>query len=155
MFSLETPTPVTIASRAAGGTPFFLVYGAKACLPPEILMGSPWVQSFDESIQEQLRREDVDFIDEHRWQVTIRDARCNQALRRYHQRFVHSRELRVGDLVLRRVLNREGIHKRSPSWEGPFKVMEVCRPGCVCLATTEGVPLPNPWNKEHLRKFYP
>jgi hypothetical protein len=96
-------------------TPFFLVYGAKACLPPEIIMGSPRVQAFDESMQEQLRREDVDFIDERRWQAAIRNARYNQALRRYHQRFVHSRKLGVGDLVLRQVLNREGLHKLSPS----------------------------------------
>jgi hypothetical protein len=145
----------TTPSRATEETPFFLVYGAKACHPPEIIMGSPRVQSFDESMSEQLRREDVDFIDERRWQATIRNARYNQALRRYHQRFVHSRELKVEDLVLRRVLNREGLHKLSPSWEGPFKVTEICRPGCVRLATTEGVPLPNPWNIEHLCKFYP
>jgi hypothetical protein len=118
-------------------------------------MGSPWVQAFDESMQEQLRREDVDFIDEHRWRAAIRNAWYNQALRRYHQRFVHIRELRVGDLVLRRVLNREGLHKLSPSWKGPFKVTEICRPGCVRLATTEGEPLPNPWNIEHLHKFFP
>jgi hypothetical protein len=55
--------------------------------------------------------------------------------RRYHQRFVHSRKFEVGDLVLRRILNREGLHKLSPSWEGPFKVTEICRPGCVRLAT--------------------
>jgi hypothetical protein len=145
----------TTPSRATGETPFFLVYGAEACLPPEILMGSPRVKSFDESMQEQLRREDVDFIDESRWRAAIRNARYNQALRRYHQRFVHSRELRVGDLVLRRVLNREGLHKLSPNWEGPFKVTEICRPRCVRLATIERVSLPNPWNIEHLRKFYP
>jgi hypothetical protein len=29
-------------------------------------MGSPRVLSFDESLQEQLRREDMDFIDERR-----------------------------------------------------------------------------------------
>jgi hypothetical protein len=145
----------TTPSRATGETPFFLVYGAEACLPLEIIMGSPRLQSFDESMQGQLRREDVDFIDKHRWRAAIRNAWYNQALRRYHQRFVHSRELRVEDLVLRRVLNREGLHKLSPSWEGPFKVTEICRPGCVRFATTEGVPLPNPWNIEHLRKFYP
>jgi hypothetical protein len=143
----------TTPSQATGETPFFLVYGAEACLPPEIIMGSPRVQAFDESMQEKLRREDVDFIDEHRWQAAIRNALYNQVLRRYHQWFVHSRELRVGDLVLRRVLNREGLHKLSPSWEGPFKVTEMCRPGCVRLATTEGEPLPTPWNIEHLRKF--
>jgi hypothetical protein len=145
----------TTPSRATGETPFFLVYGAEACLPPKIIMGSPRVQSFDESMQEQLWHEDVDFIDEHRWRAAIWNARYNQALRRYHQQFVHSRELRVKDLVLRRVLNREGLHKLSPSWEGPFKVTEICWPRCVCLATTEGVPLPNPWTIEHLRKFYP
>jgi transposase InsO family protein len=31
----------TTPSRATEETPFFLVYGAEACLPPEIIMGSP------------------------------------------------------------------------------------------------------------------
>jgi hypothetical protein len=106
-------------------------------------------------MQEQLRCEDVDLIDERRWQAAIQNARYNETLRRYHQRFVHSRELKVGDLVLRRILNQEGLHKLSPSWEGPFKVTEICQPECVRLATTEGVLLPNPQNIEHLRKFYP
>jgi hypothetical protein len=83
------------------------------------------------------------------------ETRYNQALRRYHQRFVHNRKLEVGDLVLRRILNQEGLHKLSPSWEGPFKVTEICRPGCVRLAIANGVHLPNPWNIEHLRKFFP
>jgi hypothetical protein len=102
MFSPENPTLVTTASRTAGETPLSLVCGAEARLPPETLMGSPQVQSVGESMQEHLRREDVDFVDERRWQATIRNARYNQALRRYHQLFVHSRELGVGDLVLRR-----------------------------------------------------
>jgi hypothetical protein len=70
----------TTPSRATGETPFFLVYRVEVCLPPEILMGSPRVQSFDESMQEQLRREDVDFIDKRRWQAVIRNAWYNQAL---------------------------------------------------------------------------
>jgi len=150
-FGVNRTTP----SRTTGETPFFLVYGAEACLPPKILMGSPRVQFFDESVQEQQRREDVDLVDEHRWRAVIRNARYNQALRRYHQRLMRSRELHIGDLVLRRILNREGLHKLSPSWEGPFKVTKVCRPGCVRLATEGGTPMPNPWNIEHLRKFYP
>jgi hypothetical protein len=71
MFSPETLTPVTTASRATGETPSFLVFGAEACLSLELLMGSPWVQTFDESMQEHLRCEDVDFIDERRWRATI------------------------------------------------------------------------------------
>jgi ribonuclease HI len=145
----------TTPSRATGETPFFLVYGAEACLPLEITMGSLRVRSFDEEMQEQERRQDVDLVDERRWRAAVRNARYNQALRRYHQRFVRSREPRVGDLVLRRILNREGMHKLSPSWEGPFKVTKVCRPGSVRLAAEDGMQLPKPWNIEHLRKFYP
>jgi hypothetical protein len=33
----------TTPSRATGETPFFLIYVAKACLPPKIIMGSPRV----------------------------------------------------------------------------------------------------------------
>jgi hypothetical protein len=40
----------TTPNRATGEAPFFLVYRAEACLPLEIIMGSPQVQSFDESM---------------------------------------------------------------------------------------------------------
>jgi hypothetical protein len=63
---------------------------------------------------------------------------------RYHQRFVRSRELQVDDLVLRWILTQEGMNKLSPSWEGPFRVTQVCRPGCVRLATEDGEPVPHP-----------
>jgi hypothetical protein len=109
----------------------FLVYRTEACLPSEITMGSLRVQAFDEDLQEQQRRQDVDLVDEQRWRAAVRNARYNQALLRYHQQFVHSRELWVGDLVLRRILNREGLHKLSPSWEGPFKVTKLCRSGSI------------------------
>jgi hypothetical protein len=68
---------------------------------------------------------------------------------------VRSRELQVDDLVLWRVLAREGANKLSLGWEGPFYVTQVCHPGCVRLATEDEKPLHNPWNIEHLRKFYP
>jgi hypothetical protein len=56
----------TTPSRPTGDTPFFLVYGAEDYLPPEIIMGSPQVRAFDESMQGQLRCEDMDFIYERR-----------------------------------------------------------------------------------------
>ena len=57
--------------------------------------------------------------------------------------------------MLRRVLSREGLHKLSPMWEGPFKVVHVSRPGSARLETQEGVPVQNTWNIQHLRRFYP
>jgi hypothetical protein len=60
----------------------------------------------------------------------------------------------VNDLVLRWVLNREGMDKLSSCWEGPFRITQVCRPGYVCLAAGEGELVPRPWNIKHFRKFY-
>ena len=68
------------------------------------------------------RRSQVDIflvVEERRRQVSLRAARYQQALRRYHYRNIRPRMLEVGNLVLRRVLSREGLHKLSPMWEGP------------------------------------
>jgi hypothetical protein len=83
MFSPKAPTPVTIARRTTGGTPYSLVYGAEAFLPPKTLLDSPRVQPFDGSMQERLQRKDVDSIDELRCQAATQNARCNQAPSRY------------------------------------------------------------------------
>ena len=93
--------------------------------------------------------------EERRREATLRAARYQQALRRYHCRSVGSRTLEVGDLVLRRVLPREGLHKLSPMWEGPFRIACVSRPGAARLETQDGIPIQNAWNIQHLRKFYP
>jgi hypothetical protein len=80
-----------------------MVYGAEAVLPPKVTMSSLRVKTYDEATQDQLQREDIDLVDERRWQAAIKNARYRQALRHYHQRFMRSRELHVDDQVLRRV----------------------------------------------------
>ena len=40
-------------------------------------------------------------------------------------------------------------------WEGPFRVVHIARPGSARLETEDGIPVANPWNIQHLRKFYP
>jgi hypothetical protein len=69
---------------------------------------------YDENMQEQARQADVDIIEEKRRRAGFRNANYHQQLRRYHQRFVRDKQLQEGDLVLRRVMNREGLHKLSP-----------------------------------------
>jgi hypothetical protein len=145
----------TSPSRATGEMPFFMVYGTEVVLPPKVIMCFLRVQAYDEAAQDQLRREDVDLVDERRWQSAIKNARYRQTLKHYQKRFVRSRVLQVDDLLLRRVLTREGTNKLSPDWEGPFRVTQVCHPGCVHLATEDREPRHNPWNIEHLHKFYP
>nr|AAU44223.1 putative polyprotein [Oryza sativa Japonica Group] len=145
----------TTPSRATGETPFFLVYGAEAVLPSELTLRSPRATMYCEADQDQHRRDDLDYLEERRRRAALRVARYQQSLRRYHQRHVRARSLCVDDLVLRRVQTRAGLSKLSPMWEGPYRVIGVPRPGSVRLATGDGTELPNSWNIEHLRRFYP
>ena len=39
-------------------------------------------------------------------------------------------------------------------WEGPYRVSHIARPGAVRPETEDGIPVKNPWNMMHLRKFY-
>jgi hypothetical protein len=126
-----------------GETHFFMVYEVEAVLPPEVTMGSLHVKTYDKAMQDRLQHEDIDLVDERRWQYAIKNALYRQALKRYHQRFMRSRELEVDDPVFRRDINREGMNKLSPNWEGPFRVTQVCQPGCVCLATEDGELVPH------------
>jgi hypothetical protein len=65
----------TSLSRATGETPFFMMYGAKVVLPPEVTMGSLRVKTYDEAAQDQLRCEDINHVNERRWQSAIKNAR--------------------------------------------------------------------------------
>ena len=108
----------TTATKPTGETPFFLVYGAEAVLPHEVKHRSARVLAFDETQQDATRGMDLVLGEERRREAALRATRYQQALRRYHCRNIRSRTLETGDLVLRRVLSREGLHKLSPMWEG-------------------------------------
>jgi hypothetical protein len=78
----------TSPNRATGETSFFMVYGAEVVLPLEVTLGSLHVKTYDKATQDQLQCDDIDLVDERRWQGTIKNARYQQTLERYHQRFV-------------------------------------------------------------------
>jgi hypothetical protein len=85
----------------------------------------------------------------------MRHTRYEQQLRRYHNRNVWERSFYVGDLILRRIQSTKGMHKLYAPWEGPFIVMEVVNPSTYRLQWADGQGVPNVWNIEHLRHFYP
>ena len=68
---------------------------------------------------------------------------------------MQNRAFNVGDLVLRLVQSNKDHHKLSLSWEGPYVVTEVLRPGAYRLKTINGEVFTNAWNIEQLRHFYP
>jgi hypothetical protein len=78
----------TTATKPTGETPFFLVYGAEVVLPTDVKFGSPRVLAFNEVRQEDLIKDRLLQLEEARCQATLRAARYQQGLRRYHSRHV-------------------------------------------------------------------
>jgi hypothetical protein len=85
----------------------------------------------------------------------LHSARYQQSLRCYHARGVRSRDLQVGDLVLRLRQDARGGHKLMPPWEGSFVIAKVLKPGTYKLANSQGEVYSNAWNIQQLRHFYP
>lgn len=136
-------------------TPFFLVYGAEEVLPAEIMHGAPRVANYDEASKDARRDDDVNFLEETRCCVVIRNTQYQQSLQLYHECRVCPRSIQADDLILRRAQLREGKDILSPMWECPVLVMQVSRPSSARPASVDGVAEPSAWNIEHLRKFYP
>jgi len=54
----------TIANQATGETPFFLVYGAEAVLPPKVRLNSPQVVMFSKEEQADHRYPNLELLEE-------------------------------------------------------------------------------------------
>jgi hypothetical protein len=130
-----------------------VVYGSEAILPADVIWNSPVVEHYDEGVSEDSRRVDIDSLEEARCAALVQSAKYLEGIRRYHDH-VKERSFNVGDHVLRRIQNTEGLHKLSSPWEGPFTVAKVTRPGSYRLQTLEGEDINNSWNVDQLCRFY-
>ena len=154
----------TTPNRSTGYTPFFMVYGAEAVIPTDIIHDSPRVQLYTEQEVKEARENDVNLLEEQRELALARSAIYQQNLRRYHSRKVNPRVFREGDLVLRLVQRTEGRHKLSPPWEGPFIVSKALHNDAYYLIDAQeakkgrkdrsGEETKRPWNIALLRPFY-
>jgi hypothetical protein len=104
------------------------------------------VEQYDEGISEDNRQVDIDGLEEARCAALVQSARYLEGIRRYHDRNIKERSFNVGDLVLRRIQNMEGLHKLSSPWEGPFSIAKVTGPCSYGLQTLEGNNVSNSWN---------
>jgi hypothetical protein len=115
---------------------------------------SPTIELYDEGISEDSRRVDIDGLEEARCAALVQSARYLEGIRRYHDHNVKERSFNVGDLVLCRIQNTEGLYKLSSPWEGPFTIAKVTEPGSYRLQTVEGEDISNSWNFDQLYRFY-
>ncbi|GKV29468.1 hypothetical protein SLEP1_g38394 [Rubroshorea leprosula] len=147
----------TTPSSATGETPFSLAYGAEAVIPVEV--GLPFDRAGwrDDLNNEQLLRENLDFMEEVREMSRIRNMAHQSRVAKFYNKRVRARQFQVGDLVLRKAgLTNTHLHmgKLAPNWEGPYMVVQVKRPGFYVLADIQGRQLSYIWNIQNLRKFY-
>jgi hypothetical protein len=144
----------TQPTKPAGQSPYFLVYDSEAILHADVMWDSPAVEQYDEGIFEDSRQVDIDGLEEARCAALVQSARYLEGIRRYHDRNVKEHSFNVGDLVIRRIQNTEGLHKLSLPWEGPFSITKLSGPGSYRLQTLEGDDVSNSWNIDQLCRFY-
>ena len=113
------------------------------------------MEAYQEGEVDEARQLELDSVEEARFNALTKSARYLQGVRRYHDHNVLQRSFNVGDLVLRRIQDETGLHKLNSRCEGPFIVSKVTRPGSYKITDADGNELPNSWNIEHLRRFYP
>jgi hypothetical protein len=144
----------TNVNRATRDTPFNLVYGVEAVLPPEIYLESARVARFTAKDQAEGRELDSNLLEE-RHNTTLGNVQKYQAsLKRYYNKSVVSRKLNVEDLVLKKDICTRDKHKFSSPSEGPFIIVEEVAPGAYVLTEVGGGMLPNTWNADQLYKYY-
>ncbi|KAL5577794.1 hypothetical protein UlMin_019493 [Ulmus minor] len=142
---------------ATGETPFSLAYGVEAVIPIEISLPTFRVDNFDEESNVVLLALATDLLEEKREISQVRAAALQQTIARYYNSKVKLRRFVKGDLVLRKVFlntKEKGVGVLGPNWEGPYRVRAIIRPGTYELETLEGRVLGNPWNAEHLRRYF-
>jgi hypothetical protein len=72
----------TQPTKPTGQSPYFLVYGSEAILPADVMWDSPAVDQYDEGICEDIRRVDIDGLEEARCAALVQSARYLEGIRR-------------------------------------------------------------------------
>jgi transposase InsO family protein len=131
-----------------------ILQGLKPRIYNDLEYGSPRTRAYDDQSNRATREDSLDQLEEARDMALLHSARYQQSLRRYHAQGVRSRDIQVGDLVLRLRQDARGRHKLMPPWEGPIVIAKVLKPGTYKLANSQGEVYSNAWNIRQLRRFY-
>jgi transposase InsO family protein len=131
----------TNINRTTIDTPFHLVYGVDAVLPPEIFLELARVAQFNKD-QAEARELDSNLLEEKRDTALANVRKYQESLKRHYNKSVVSRELEIRDLVLKKDIRNKDKHKFSSSWEGPSIVVDIAALGAYVAEVDDSV-LPN------------
>ncbi|KAI5324208.1 hypothetical protein L3X38_033281 [Prunus dulcis] len=147
----------TTFHTSTGETPFSLSFGTEAVVLAEIGQPSYRTSTYDAEAKDQQLALNLDLIDELRDQSNMRNFAYKQRIAKYYDSQVKPRAFKTGDWVMRKVSlatknSAEGT--LGPTWEVPYEIVKVCRPGTYQLRDHHGKPLPHPWNVDHLKYYH-
>ncbi|XP_063936084.1 uncharacterized protein LOC135147163 [Daucus carota subsp. sativus] len=147
----------TMPRSTTGETHFSLTYGCEAMVLVKVGAGSFCRDHYDPEMNEANHRLYLDMIEEVRTNSQIRLASYQQRAVRHYNGKVKDRPVRVGDLVLRRVMPNTKVAAHGvfgANLEGPYKVKAVIWGGTYHLVNMDDKMVLRAWNAEHLRKYY-
>ncbi|CAL9012340.1 unnamed protein product [Prunus brigantina] len=118
----------TTFRTSTGETPFSLSFGTEAVAPVEIGQPTYRTSTYEAEANDEQLALNLDFIDELRDQSNMRNVS------------LATKNPTEGTL--------------GPTWEGPYEVTRISRPGAYQLRDPKGKTLPRPWNADHLKYYY-
>ncbi|XP_020410598.1 uncharacterized protein LOC109946620 [Prunus persica] len=147
----------TTFHTSTGETPFSLSFGTEAVAPVEIGQPIYRTSTYDAKANDEQLALNLDFIDELCDQSSIRNDAYKQRIAKYYDSRVKPRAFKIGDWVMRKVSlatknPTEGT--LGPTWEGPYEIIKIYRPGTYQLRDPRGKMLPHPWNADNLKYYY-
>ncbi|XP_074337424.1 uncharacterized protein LOC141674612 [Apium graveolens] len=140
-----------------GETPFMLTYGYEAMVHVEVGSGSLRRDCYRKEEAEFNQRLHLDLLEETRENSRLRLAAYQQRAARYYNKKVKGQLLKVGDLVLRKVMpntKKPQYGVFGANWEGPYRIKSIMWKRTYHLEDMEGKLVLRAWNAEHLRKYY-
>ena len=148
----------TTLRSATGQTPFSLAYGVEAMAPAEVNVTSlrRAKMPHNEELNREMLCDALDAIEERRDHALLRIQNYQHLAESYYNKKVRARPLELNDQVLRKVFENTKewkAGKLGTNWEGPYKIVEIVKPGVYRLETSAGDPVPRAWNAANLRKY--
>ena len=105
----------TTESRATKFTPFKLLYGEEAVTPEEIKLKSWQTAEGTDMVKEDLKPS-IDMIEAGKVQAAINLGKYQEETQRWKNKKVKPRDIKEGDLVLRRIPKAKQKGKMHSKW---------------------------------------
>ncbi|XP_043809096.1 uncharacterized protein LOC122722457 [Manihot esculenta] len=139
-------------------TPFALAFGIEAVVPIELQIPTHRFQFNNEDSNSDKLKSNLDALEEIREEGQVRATAYQQKAARYYNQKVRERSLKVGDLALRKLeatRKRAVVQKLALTWEGPFRITKVVKPGVYRIEDLQGNLEPHACNIQYLKGYFP